>query len=43
MYCPDCNRVMEWNKLDLAWICPCGNIYTDDELDEARKEADNPS
>ena len=34
--CPDCGQAMLWDKLDLEWVCPCGNVYTDEELDEER-------
>ena len=45
IYCPSCgSSEMYWDDQDFEWICHgCGDVFTDEELDEARKEADTPS
>jgi len=34
--CPFCGSAMFWDDQSFEWLCPCGNVYTDDEFDEER-------
>lgn len=44
MDCPNCGGSLFWCDQDWEWICHgCGDVFTDDELEEARQEADNPA
>jgi len=41
--CPNCGKPLGWYGDTFEWFCNgCGDVFTDDELDEARQEADHP-
>ena len=41
--CPTCGGHLAGDPEAFEWWCSCGDVFTDDELAEARQEADNPS
>jgi len=42
--CPNCGGHLGWDDQDFEWICNgCGDVFTNDELEEAQEEADSPS
>ena len=35
--CPSCGKELGWNGDSFEWFChACGDVFTDDELDEER-------
>ena len=36
--CPVCGHQMYWDDQDNEWACQCGEVFTDDELEEAKRE-----
>jgi len=36
--CPSCGAAMMWDNFLRTWVCECGQVYTEDELEEERRQ-----
>lgn len=41
VYCPMCGRELLWDDQDREWICRCGAVYTEEEVQAMYKEHDD--
>ena len=36
--CPSCGARLRWDPWAREWVCQCGEVFTDDELEAARTD-----